>query len=217
VYEQPPIRRISPALAVVLVLLAAVAGSAAFVVTRQIVGGGPANTAANGPSGSLSPGTATSAGTPGAGPTTPKVTTSTTSSGPDPAAGCPAPTEAAVKAKGLPGGLKLLLYVSAGSAGSLTGAEAWICQNSAGLLIYQGHRRTGPFTDVCCSDTILLATGIKGRVVADGATFVATSPKDVSNPDDPNHTDYHVSRTDFYYIDYPQNTRVTYTIDRVAP
>jgi hypothetical protein len=39
----------------------------------------------------------------------------------------------------------------------------------------------------------------------------------VSNPDDPNHTDYHVSKTQFYYVDFPQNVRVTYTVDRTGP
>jgi hypothetical protein len=199
VYEQPPRRRISPILAVVLVLLAGAVGAVAYVVTRQIVAGDPV---ADGP------------GTTGT-PSSSNASTAPTN-GPDPNT-CPALTEAAVKAKGLAGGLKLLLYVSAKGTDTLAGAEAWVCQNTDGLLIYQGHRRTGAFTDVCCADTILLAAGIKGRVVQVGNSFVATSPKDVSNPDDPNHTDYHVSRTEFYFVDLPQNTTVTYSIDKTGP
>ena len=196
-YEQPSPRRISPALAVVLVVLAGAAGAAAFVVTRQMLAGG--GTVANGP---------TATGTPNASNASP--------SGPDQNT-CPALTEAAVRAKGLAGGLKLLLYVSAKGTDTAAGAEAWVCQNTDGLLIYQGHRRTGPFTDVCCTDTILLAAGIRGRVVRDGSGFVAISPRDVSNPDDPNHTDYHVSRSEFYYVDLPQNSKVSYTIDKTGP
>ena len=217
VYPQPSPRRISPALAAILVLLAALGGTGGYLVTRQMLGD-RGQVTANGPTGS--------AGPTGAGPTTPRSTGPTatskpgTSTSPVPAPDathCPALTEAAVRAKGLAGDLQLLVYVSAKATDTNAGAEAWVCQNRDKVLIYQGHRRTGPFTDVCCTDTILLASGIKGRVVADEDGFVATSPKDPSNPDDPNHTDYHVSRTEFYYIDLPQNTRVTYTIDRVGP
>ena len=198
-YEQPRSRRITPALVAVLLVLAALAGGGGYLVTRQVLaaraGGSATDPRTSGPP-------ATSAQP---GPATGSATT------------CPALTEAAVRSKGLAGGLKLLLYVSSTGTTSVAGAEAWVCRNTDGLLIYQGHRRTGPFTDVCCSDTILLAAGIKGRVVQNGDEFVATSPKDVSNPDDPNHTDYHVSRTQFYYVDFPQNAKVTYTIDGTGP
>ena len=216
VYPQPSPRRISPALAVVLVLLAAAGGTGGYLVTRQMLAD-RGQVTANGPTGSTGP-------TGGPGPTTPRSTGATSKPNTSPSAApapdstrCPALTEAAVRAKGLAGDLQLLLYVSAKATDTLAGAEAWVCRNRDGLLIYQGHRRTGPFIEVCCTDTILLASGIKGRVVADGDGFVATSPKDPSNPDDPNHTDYHVSRTEFYYVDLPQNTRTTYTIDRVGP
>jgi hypothetical protein len=220
VYPQPSPRRISPALAAVLIVLAAVGGTGGYLVTRrgladrgQISGNGPAGT--GGPTGS---------GAPAVAPPTPRTTATTAtpkaspvaSSAPD-ATSCPALTEAAVRARGLAGGLQLLLYVSGKATDTTAGAEAWVCKNSDGLLIYQGHRRTGPFTDVCCTDTILLASGIRGRVTAVGDGFVATSPKDPTNPDDPNHTDYHVSRTTFYYIDLPQSAMVSYTIDRVGP
>jgi hypothetical protein len=199
VYEQPRSRRLTPSLVAVLMVLAALAGGGGYLVTRQVLAA-QADTAAIAPPSSTRATTSTQPGTAA-----------------DPGTTCPALTEAAVRAKGLAGGLKLLLYVSSNGTASLAGAEAWVCQNSDNLLIYQGHRRTGPFTDVCCTDTILLGTGIKGRVVRDGDGFIATSPKDVSNPDDPNHTDYHVSMTQFYYVDFPQNAKVTYTIDRSAP
>jgi hypothetical protein len=215
VYPQPSPRRISPALAAVLVLLAVVGGGGGYLVTRQVLGGS-GDTVADGPTGSSRP-SAT-------GPTTPRSTGTTAtpkaSASPTPtpdAKSCPALTEAAVKARGLAGDLQLLLYVSGKGTDTTAGAEAWVCKNGDGLLIYQGHRRTGPFTEVCCTDTILLASGIRGRVDAVGDGFVATSPRDPTKVDDPNHTDYHLSRTEFFYVDLPQNTKVTYTIDRVGP
>ena len=198
-YERPRSRRIPPALVAVLLVLAALAGGGGYLVTRRVLparaGAATTNPPTDGPP--------------------------TTSAQPGPPTGsataCPGLTEAALRAKGLAGGLKLLLYVSSNGTPALAGAEAWVCQNTDGLLIYQGHRKTGPFTDVCCTDTILLAAGIRGRVVRNGEEFVATSPKDVSNPDDPNHTDYHVSKTQFYFVDFPQNAKVTYSVDQAAP
>jgi len=216
VYPQPSPRRISPALAVVLVVLAAAGGLGGYLVTRQALAD-RGQVTANGPTGSTGPAGGSGRTTPATtgATSTPKAGTSPTST-PD-ATRCPALTEAAVRARGLAGDLQLLLYVSSKGTDTLTGAEAWVCQNRDGVLIYQGHVRNGPFTDVCCTNTLLLASGIKGRVVRDGDGFVATSPKDPSNPDDPTHTDYHVSRTEFFFVDLPQNVRVTYSIDRVGP
>jgi hypothetical protein len=203
-------------LAAVLVVLAAAGGVGGYLVTRQAVAD-RGQVTANGPTGSTGPTASSGPTTPATtGPTqTPKASTSPTAA-PD-ATRCPALTEAAVRLKGLAGDLQLLLYVSSQGTPSLAGAEAWVCKNRDGLLIYQGHVRNGPFTDVCCTNTLLLASGIKGRVVPDGAGFVATSPKDPSNADDPIHTDYHVSRTEFYFVDLPQNARTTYPIDPVGP
>ena len=207
-YEQPRSRGLTPALVAVLLVLAVLAGGGGYLVTRQVL-------VARADAGNAPPPTSRppTSGPPTSGPPT-SPTRSTTA---DPGTTCPALTETAVRAAGLAGGLTLLLYVSSNGSGSLAGAEAWVCRNTDGVLIYQGHRRTGPFTDVCCTDTILLAAGIRGRVVRDGEGFTAVSPKDVSNPDDPNHTDYHVSKTQFYFVDFPQNVRTTYPVDRAGP
>jgi hypothetical protein len=136
----------------------------------------------------------------------------------DPGRSCPALTEQAVRAAGQIGGLKLLLYVSGDGVDAQAGAEAWVCQNTDGVLYYQGHRRTGPFTAATSTDTLLIGAGVRGNVVRSGTEFVATNPKDPTIPDDPHHTEYHVSATAFYYVDLPQNVKVTYKITRtVAP
>ena len=221
-YEQPSSgRRIGPALVFVLVLLAGAAGGGSYYVTRRLLSGTTAPLA-TGPTGTAGPASTPVTTTPP--PTTPPPTsTATPSRSPaspsptaDPGRSCPALTEQAVRAAGQTGGLKLLLYVSGDGVGGQAAAEAWVCQNTDGALFYQGHRRTGPFTAATSNDTLLLGAGVRGAVVRSGTEFVATNPKDPTVPDDPNHTDYHVSATAFFYVDLPQNVKVTYKIIRAV-
>ena len=221
-YELEPSRRITPALAVVLVLLAGAVGSAAYFVTRQVIGdpgtGGVANqpsTTATSPNTSPSPGRTTTSPprTSSPGVTTP----ATTSSPADRGRTCPALTEAAVKDKGFAGGLKLLLYVDADGQNGAVGAEAWICQNTDGVLIYQGHVKRGPFDAACCTDTLLIVNGIRGQVVQDVDRYIAVNPKDPFNLNDPTRTTYYVSRTEFYYIELPSGNKTTLVITRALP
>jgi hypothetical protein len=224
VYEQPSRgRRIGPALVFVLVLLAGAAGGSSYYVTRQVLAGS-STPLANGPTGPTGAGTpaasdpVTPSQTQSAPPTTTAGTRPTATPSPtaDPGRSCPALTEQAVRAAGQTGGLKLLLYVAADGIGGQAAAEAWICQNTAGVLFYQGHRRTGPFTAATSNDTILVGTGIRGSVVKSPTEYVATNPKDPTIPDDPNHTDYHASATSFFYLDLPENLKVTYKITRTV-
>lgn len=218
VYEQPLSgRRFGLSFFLVLIVLAGVAGTGAYVVTRQIVGNGSQNPSADATSNptsattEITPTAATTAATPGE-----KATDKATPNPYDPATFCPAITEKAVRDAGLAGELRLLRYVD-GQGQRIPGAEAWICKNKDGVLIYQGHRRSGPFNAANSSDTILLATGIRGKVEQRGDEFVATSPKDVANVNDPTHADYHVSATAFFIIDVPGQHRTEYIVTRTVP
>jgi hypothetical protein len=221
---------VGPVLVAALVILAALAGSGSYYVTRQLLAGESSAIAGSGPGSTTAP--VTGATTPATAPTTPgapsttvpaptatatKPSVSPSASGKDPATFCPALTEQAVRAAGLAGGLQLLRYVQGDGTGSVAGAEAWVCRNTDGVLFYQGHRQTGPFTAATSNDTILVGAGVAGKVVLDGDEFVASYPKDLTQPDGPMRTDYHVSATTFFYLDLPANVKVTYKIVRTVP
>jgi hypothetical protein len=200
-------RRIGPAFVLVLIVLAAVAGTGGYVITRQIIGNRSQDPNA-GPTGNPSVATTTS----GANPTSEAT--------PDHQNGqvisCPAITEQAVLDAGLGGQLQLLRYVDGRGQGG-PDAQAWICKDKNGVLIYQGHRKSGPFNAATSSDTILLGSGIRGKVEERGGEFVATNPKDPANIDDPTRTDYHVSATAFFFVDLPSQRRTEYSIIRTEP
>ena len=221
VYEQPPARRrIGPALIAVLVLLAAGTGAGSYLVTRQILAGpagpGGANAGAAMPSAS-STRTRSPAQPPAAIPTGPQTTPRVTAKPQDPGTFCPAITAKAVADAGLNGELRLLRYVDASATGA-SGAEAWVCRNADGVLFYQGHRKSGRFEAATSNDTILLGRGIRGKVDTEGDKgFVAINPQNAANPDDPNHTEYHMSPTSFFYVTVPQADKTVYVITRTLP
>jgi hypothetical protein len=169
-------RRISPALIAVVLVLAGAAGTAAYLVARQIVTAD--GTVARGPG---TVGTTTVAGqvvAPASSGSTATISAQSpaqTSFPPPTGDACPTFTVAAVKAAGRPGSRKLLLYVDAALAGT-DGAEAWICQDSDGSLYYQGHNKTGPATNATTSNTILIGPGIRGTVVKAGTGYSAKNP-----------------------------------------
>jgi hypothetical protein len=222
VYEQPPApRRIGRALIAVLVLLAAGTGTGSYLVTRQVLAGpagpGGANAGAGTPGGANA-GPGRSPAQPSATiPTGPQTTPKVTAKPQDPGTFCPAITARAVADAGLKGELRLLRYVDASATGA-SGAEAWVCKNADGVLFYQGHRKSGRFEAATSNDTILLGRGIRGKVETEGDKgFVAVNPQDAANPDDPNHTEYHVSPTSFFYVTVPQAGKTVYVITRTLP
>ena len=155
----PPGHRVGPALVALLVALAATAGTFGYLVTRRVVN----PQAAGGATSSPTRGTSTS---PRAGSTRP----------PDADNTCPAVTAAAVRAAGLNGDLRLLLYIRTHTDGAVD-SEVWICWNADDRLIYQGHLMSGGLDSADNGvNTLLIAEGIKGRVEREGAGFKATNP-----------------------------------------
>jgi hypothetical protein len=190
VYEQSSAgRRFGPALIAVLVVLAAAAGTLGYFGTRAMLTAsgspGTGSTTSGGPQSNPNP-TATTPTTPGS-PTTPPSTTRTTVPPGDPTT-CPVATKLAVHNAGLDDNLSVLLYIQTHKSG-LTDSEVWICQNLAGLLIYQGHILNGPL-DAADNEvnTILLATGIKGSVTMNPDEYVAVNPNGTTS------TEYHVTK-----------------------
>jgi hypothetical protein len=88
---------------------------------------------------------------------------------------CPQITIDAVKAVGRPGNLVQVIYVEGSQQGS-AGAEAWICRDTDDMLYYQGHDKDGPATAATSNSTILLGTPVRGSVVLEGSTYVASNP-----------------------------------------
>jgi hypothetical protein len=166
-----PGRRLSPLLIALLVVIGLTAAGFSYVVARRLVAG---------------------QASPTSGPT-PAPTGSTTPTGaPVPAyARCPDATARALAAAGLDDQLDLMIYVRV-QRPEKADAEAWVCRNGDGLLVYQGHELPGPL-DVADNavNTIMLASGIKGDV-----TFDAGRDRYVGrNPGGTNTTEYIVSRT----------------------
>jgi hypothetical protein len=168
-----PRRRISPALIVVLIVLAGAAGTGAYLVVHQVMAGDGSSPVATGPSTRASNAPAPSVPTSAAASAAGAATTFAAPTGD----ACPAFTTAAVKAANRPGNLKLLLYVDAALTGT-DGAEAWVCQDSDGSLFYQGHNKTGPATNATTDNTILVGPGIRGTVVKAGTGYQATNSAD---------------------------------------
>jgi hypothetical protein len=206
-------RRIGPGLIAVLVLLAAGAGTGAYLLVRQLLPDPRPSTVGNGPS----TGAQTS---PSAGPASPRggispvaettPATATSTFPPPTADACPAFTTAAVTAAGHPGSLKLLLYVDGALEGT-RGAEAWICQDSDGSLYYQGHNKTAPATDATTSNTILLGPGVRGTVEKAGTGYLATLT--VSGEG----TTRYIVNFEVLSVRLPSGEQQTYTVTRHVP
>jgi hypothetical protein len=223
VYQQPTGRRFGPAaLVVVTAVLAIMAGTMGYLGAHKIMT-------------SRGSGTPTSQGTPGrtggAGSTSAPGRTagpgSTTNPGGaasgspppinplDPGTFCPKITEQAVVDANLAGALTLLLYVDVTAPSSsplVSPAEAWVCQNSDGLLIYQGHVKSGPFTVASSDSSILIVEGIRGTVVAQGSGFLATNP----NPGGQGATTYQVTSTSLI-LTKPDGSTIEYPVARSYP
>lgn len=216
VYEQPtPTRRFSPVLIAFLVVLAAAAGTVGFYGARRLLGTGAASSGqTSGPTQTSNPGLSASdpAGEPDPVTTSPNTVDPVVTVPPGDGTKCPEVTSKAVQAKGLNGDLTLRLYVQA-RRGGVTDAEAWICENADGVLIYQGHVLTG-LLDIADNsrNTLLVAEGIKGKVELTGeATWTAT------NPSGKTWTEYIVSYTRLLVVSKPSNKTQEYVVVRSYP
>ena len=181
-YEQPSPRRIGPGLIAMLALLGAVAGTMAYLVTRQMLADRSVLTA-------TPPRTSS-----------PVVTASPADREPDdrpdhrrprpgthphPRAG-PEPrrrrgvlSEAHRRRRRRQGprtrSSRLLLYVEF-TNGRRTG-RAWICRNADDVLVYQAHERSSAFDAADNGiNTLLLAEGVKGTVVEVDGGYRASNP-----------------------------------------
>lgn len=176
-HEQPSTSRLSPGLIAMLVILAAVAGTMGYLVARQVLAGDATPPTNAQPGGGASAAEQTPATTPDAGQSasSPAQTEGPDQSQPDDGESCPKLTKDAVTAAGLNGELTLRIYVEFSLENGP--ARAWICENADGVLIYQAHERFGAFDRADnARNTILLAKGIKGEVVAIAGGFRATNP-----------------------------------------
>ncbi len=210
-YEEPQTgRRVGPALVAMVVVVAAAAGTLGYYGARRILDDRKTATASPGAS---TPATVpTTPGEDGA-PTTPGTEPADpgpggpTSPPPDPPSPdrCPILTQLAVRARGLPADLKLIIYIEAERAGS-SNAEVWICSNEVGTLFYQGHVKNGPFLAATSNNTLLLGDGIRGTVEVEGTGWVAT------NVVDDRTTEYHVSAEKLVQRDLPGDTVTEYTV-----
>jgi hypothetical protein len=172
----PAGRRISPALAVLLIVLGLTAAGFSYVIARRLVADRPPGSAA----GSVTSDPATPGGVTPGGVTSPPVSVPKR-------ARCPRPTALALEQAGLNGDLTLELYVRVRRADGRNN-EAWVCRNADGVLVYQGHT-PGPLDSADNGrNTIMLAASIKGEVAAAEGGFVAR------NPGDSNTTEYQVTR-----------------------
>lgn len=210
-YEEPQTgRRIGPALVAAVVVLAAAAGTLGYYGARRILD--DRVTASASPSQSTP---ATGPTTPGGGgaPTTPGTEPadpgpgdpSSPLPGPPTPEGCPVLTQLALRARGLPSQLKLIIYIEAERPDS-SNAEVWICSNEAGTLFYQGHVKNGPFTAATSNNTLLLGEGIRGTVAVEGAGWVAT------NVVGDRTTEYHVSAEKLVQRNLPGDNVAEYTV-----
>jgi hypothetical protein len=195
VYDQPEPRRVGPLLLVVLLVLGGVGGTMGYLVTRQVL----ANNNAAGPPGATGTRTADPGGsgsTPTGGGTSPKASTT-----PGPTT-CPDVTAKAMTDAGLNGNLTVLLYVE---VTILRGpARGWICRNETGVLIYQGHELSGPLDKAFNGkNTIILAKGVSGEVVAEGDGYKATN-----RAADGKTTDYIVTKNSFKIVQSSGGTTV---------
>jgi hypothetical protein len=193
-----------------VVVLAAAAGTLGYYGARRILN--DRATASANPDQS----------TPATGPTTPSDGGAPTTPGTEPADPglddptspppgpptpdrCPILTQLALRARGLPSQLKLIIYIEAERRDS-SNAEVWICSNEAGTLFYQGYVKNGPFTAATSRNTLLLGEGIRGTVAVEGAGWVAT------NVDGDRTTEYHVSEEKLVQRNLPGDSVAEYTV-----
>jgi hypothetical protein len=189
-----------------LAVLAVVAGTAGYVGTRSALSASdtPNAQGTGGPTGTTAP-PANSTATQGSGAQTSGVTTPPHTVTPAPTQvppgdpkTCPQATVDAIAHAGLDSNLTVQLYIQVHRAGEYD-SEIWVCENAAGLLIYQGHVMSGPIDGADnARNTLLLVDGIKGTVKLDGTNgYVA------SNPLNGVITEYHVSPLQLVTIKEP--------------
>jgi hypothetical protein len=114
-------------------------------------------------------------------------------------------TQLALRARGLPSRLKLIIYIEAERPDS-SNAEVWICSNETGTRYYQGHLKNRPFTAATSDNTLLLGEGIRRTVAVEGAGWVAT------NVVDDRTTEYHVSAEKLVQRNLPGDNVAEYTV-----
>jgi hypothetical protein len=183
-YEEPTARRLGSGVIVMLVVLAAVTGTMAYLVARQVLAGrGDNPTVTERDPSTPIPGTTSDAGP---GPTSPAPASSEPATEPPATRGpdqsrpndgesCPKLTADALAAKGLNAELNLLLYVEFTTVRGK--ARVWICRNADDVLVYQAHERSSEFDAADNAiNTLLLAQGIKGSVSAVEDGFLARNP-----------------------------------------
>jgi hypothetical protein len=202
VSDQPstPALRFGPGLIAFLAVLAIAAGSAGYFGARSVLAANDSPNASrpsNGPTSSGGPngGGGTQSGpaqTSGSVPTTaPQVAAG------DPSA-CPQPTVTALAHAGLDSTLSVLLYIRVHRAGEYD-SEVWICQNAAGLLVYQGHIMRAVLDVATGNSSLLLAEGIVGTVTGEpDGSFLATNTTPAGKI-----TEYQVSRTQLVIVNEP--------------
>ena len=177
-YEVPSPRRVGPGLIAVLVVVAAVAGTMAYLVTRQALADRNAARQTTPPVGQTGGPTGPTQSLPAPPPDTPTGTPTRTrgpeQSRPGDGESCPKLTADALAAAGLNAELSLLMYVEFVTVAGPS--RAWICRNADDVLVYQGHQRSSEFDAADNGiNTILLAEGIKGTVVEIDGGYQATN------------------------------------------
>jgi hypothetical protein len=205
----------------VIVVVAIMAGVMSYLGARKIMAneaGSPGGQSQSpGPGGSGSPGRSSGPGhTSNPGGTAPGGNTSPPPVDPqDPGTFCPKVTEQAVTDANVTGGLTLLLYVDVAAPAdrpTLSTAEAWVCRNKDGLLIYQGHVKSGPFNAANGDSSLLIAEGIRGSVITSGSGYLATNP----NPSGPGATTYLVTSGSLV-LTKPDGSKTEYPVVRHYP
>jgi len=218
VYDQPSTgHRVGPALIALLAVLAAAGGSAGYFGTKAVLtnNGTPRagatvvrTTVPAGQTQTTTPGN--SPQTSGGGQTGPSTTQPQVPPG-DPAT-CPAATVNAVAAAGLDSVLSVKLYIRVHRDREYD-SEVWICQNPAGLLVYQGHVMRAVLTTGTSDSSLLIAEGIKGTVVATSDGYTATNPTT-----DGRSTEYRVTRTVLTTVNEPgDRDKQVYPVVSAAP
>jgi hypothetical protein len=213
-YEQPSPRRIGPGLVAMLALLGAVAGTMAYLVTRQMLADRSDPTAS--PPRTSSPAVTTDTAGPivdptSAGPTVnPTRTRGRDESRDGDGESCPKLTADAVAAGGLNSELRLLLYVEFRAASGP--ARAWICRNADDVLIYQAHERSSEFDAADNAiNTLMLAEGIKGSVIEIDAGYLASNPGQSGGT----VTEYTATEATFTIELKPNGPETTVAVDKV--
>jgi hypothetical protein len=217
-YEEPTgARRLGPGVITMLVILAAVTGTMAYLVARQILVRQGDNPVVTQPTSTPGPATTSE---PGPGPTSPGPGEPTTEApparGPDQSRpndgeSCPKLTADALAAKGLNAELNLLLYVEFTTVRG--DARVWICRNSDDVLVYQAHEKSSVFDAADNAiNTLLLAEGVKGSVVAIEDGYLARNPGPGGTV-----TEYTATRETFSIIVRPNGAATSVPVTKVIP